>query len=49
MARLGSNGISEIKNHPFLKDVEWDSVQEGPPFIPLGKDIDTVYFPKAND
>ena len=22
--RLGKNGISEIKNHPWLKDVKWD-------------------------
>jgi hypothetical protein len=24
-------------------------MDETAPFIPLGRDIDTVYFPKAND
>jgi serine/threonine protein kinase len=48
--RLGSNGIDEIKNHDFFKDMDWNTLMEGPaPFIPLGRDVDTVYFPKAND
>ena len=49
-ARLGSNGIHEIKNHVFLKDINWDTIMTDiAPFIPLGKDEDAVYFPKAND
>lgn len=49
MMRLGSNGIEEIKNHIFFKDFNWDTFMDEPaPFIPLGKDVDTVYFPKAN-
>ena len=48
--RLGSDGIDSIKNHKFFKDINWDKLMEEPaPFIPLGKDEDAVYFPKAND
>lgn len=48
--RLGSNGIEEVKNHDFFKDMDWNDLMTGPaPFIPLGKDVDTVRFPKAND
>jgi len=47
--RLGSGGVDEIKNHPFFKNVDWDNWKEmDTPFIPVGKDIDTIYFPKAN-
>lgn len=35
--RLGYNGIHEIKNHPWLKSINWVKMaakQETPPFIP---------------
>ena len=48
--RLGSNGIQEIKDHPFFDGLDWDTVMtQQAPFLPVGRDIDTIYFPKAND
>ena len=48
--RLGSNGINEIKNHSFFSKTSWDTLMSEPaPFVPIGRDIDTVYFPNAND
>jgi Rho-associated protein kinase 2 len=51
--RLGSDGIKEVKDHPFFKndkDFSWDTLmEEGAPWVPVGKDIDATYFPKAND
>ena len=50
LKRLGSNGINEVKQHPFFAKTNWDTLMEEPaPFIPIGRDVDTVYFPKAND
>ena len=44
--RLGKNGIEEIKNHPFFKDVDWDNIRNTKaPFIPdIESDYDTKYF-----
>ena len=40
--RLGyKNGINEIKNHPWLKDINWKDLYNGkmnPPFIPYGEE-----------
>jgi len=39
--RLGLNGPSEVKNHPWLKDFPWDKLmnkQLSPPFMPANKD-----------
>lgn len=48
--RLGANGIDEIKKHPFFAGIDWDKImEEEPPFVPGGRDIDTEYFPKANE
>lgn len=46
MKRLGHNGIDEVKNHPFFKKINWETLLEEPSpyFIPLGKDLDAVYF-----
>jgi hypothetical protein len=34
--RLGRNGVSEIKSHPWFKNFNWKGVQEmKPPFIPV--------------
>lgn len=36
--RLGWNGIEEIKNHPWLADVDWRAIKEKSlrsPYIPL--------------
>ena len=50
LKRLGSGGIVEIKEHPFFKDIKWEKImEEPPPFVPRGRDIDADYFPKAND
>ena len=36
--RLGYSGIKEIKNHPWLKDIDWDSLKK--------KKIRSPYIPK---
>lgn len=44
--RLGYNGASEIKNHPWFKSINWNALHEmTPPFIPSVKSSnDTRYF-----
>jgi serine/threonine protein kinase len=46
--RLGSNGVDEIRFHPFFKNIEWDLIVKKrikPPFIPkMYSDIDTKYI-----
>ena len=44
--RLGKNGASEIKKHPFFNDIDWDNVRKiKAPFIPyLETEYDTKYF-----
>ena len=44
--RLGKNGSSEIKAHPFFKGINWLKIREmKPPFIPdIKNDYDTKYF-----
>ena len=47
-SRLGKNGSSEIKAHPFFKGINWLKIKEmKPPFIPqLSNDFDCRYFDK---
>lgn len=34
--RMGRNGVTEIKNHPWFKGFNWKTVQEmKPPFVPF--------------
>ena len=50
MKRLGSNGIQNIKDHCFFSKINWDTLMRDPaPFVPAGRDKDTIYFPNAND
>jgi serine/threonine protein kinase len=44
--RLGSNGVEEIKNHPFFKGVNWNTIRDmSAPFIPaLNSPTDTSHF-----
>lgn len=44
--RLGKNGVSEIKLHPFFEGVDWENIRTNKsPYIPkLKSDIDTEYF-----
>lgn len=46
--RLGAQGIDEIKNHPFLKGIEWDTLLLQPmenSFVPKPDDErDTTYY-----
>lgn len=44
--RLGSKGVEEIKNHPYLKDVDWKNVyEEEASFVPnIDNPEDTDYF-----
>jgi serine/threonine protein kinase len=39
--RLGSNGVDEIKKHPFFKDVDWSTLLE--------KNMENVFIPKPDD
>jgi len=44
--RLGANGVQEIKNHPYFKDVDWDHLyEEEAGFVPtISHPEDTDYF-----
>ena len=44
--RLGSKGVDDIKNHPYLKDVDWKNVyEEEASFVPnIDNPEDTDYF-----
>merc|ERR1712000_128204 len=46
--RLGANGVQEIKDHPFFKDINWDTLYLEPretTFVPRVRDpYDTGYF-----
>jgi serine/threonine protein kinase len=46
--RLGANGIGDVKEHPFFKDVNWELLIQKkikPPFVPVLKsNIDTKYI-----
>lgn len=46
--RLGARGIDEIKNHPFFKGIEWDTLLQQPmenSFVPKTEDErDTTYY-----
>jgi serine/threonine protein kinase len=49
--RLGRGGVSEIKNHPFFKGIDWDNIRElNAPIVPELKDqYDTKYFDTFED
>lgn len=41
MKRLGNNGPQEVKNHPWLKDIQWDLLGDQtlqPPYKPSETD-----------
>ncbi|XP_047339412.1 probable serine/threonine protein kinase IREH1 isoform X2 [Impatiens glandulifera] len=44
--RLGDRGASEVKQHPFFRDINWDTLaRQKAAFIPdSGNDLDTSYF-----
>lgn len=40
--RLGTNGIDEVKNHPWLADLDWKGIHNKAiksPYIPLVKTL----------
>ncbi|KAJ1979145.1 Serine/threonine-protein kinase [Dimargaris verticillata] len=45
--RLGRNGAYEIKQHPFFRGVDWETIRRArAPFVPQLRSItDTSYFP----
>ena len=49
--RLGATrGVQELKEHPFLADVNWDTLITDPaPWIPGGKEADDSNFPNARE
>ena len=49
--RLGAvKGIEELKEHPFLSDVNWQTlITDIAPWIPLGKEADVTNFPNAKE
>ncbi|KAL8149289.1 hypothetical protein AgCh_006335 [Apium graveolens] len=43
--RLGATGASEVKDHPFFKDINWDTLaRQKATFIPTAEALDTSYF-----
>ena len=44
--RLGKNGVQEIKEHPFFKNVDWNNLRNTKaPFVPdIKNDYDISYF-----
>lgn len=44
--RLGTNGIGEIKQHPFFRKIDWDNIQSiTPPYVPeLMGEVDCSNF-----
>ncbi|KAI8384454.1 uncharacterized protein BYT42DRAFT_529487 [Radiomyces spectabilis] len=44
--RLGFNGAQEVKNHPFFREIQWDTLlSDAPSFVPQPVDMeDTDYF-----
>ncbi|XP_057952350.1 probable serine/threonine protein kinase IREH1 isoform X2 [Malania oleifera] len=44
--RLGANGASEVKQHPFFKDINWDTLaRQKAAFVPSSESaFDTTYF-----
>ncbi|CAN6298053.1 unnamed protein product [Urochloa humidicola] len=44
--RLGANGASEVKQHPFFKDISWDTLaRQKAAFVPSSDSaLDTSYF-----
>ena len=49
--RLGKNGVGEIKQHPFFKEVNWDQIAHGPsPYRPSIKgNTDCTRFDKFDE
>jgi serine/threonine kinase 38 len=44
--RLGTNGVEEIKQHPFFEGVDWDHIRDTEaPWLPeLSDELDCKYF-----
>lgn len=49
--RLGAkDGIQELKDHPFLADVNWQTLSTDiAPWVPGGRDADVTNFPNAKE
>lgn len=49
--RLGSNGTSEIKRHPFFRGIDWNHLYEStPPYRPpITHELDTQNFEQYDD
>nr|POE67817.1 putative serine/threonine protein kinase ire [Quercus suber] len=45
ISKLGATGSKEVKQHPFFKDINWDTlVRQKAMFIPAAEGHDTSYF-----
>lgn len=43
--RLGATGANEVKDHPFFRDINWDTIaRQKATFIPTAEALDTSYF-----
>ncbi|KAJ6241219.1 non-specific serine/threonine protein kinase [Anaeramoeba flamelloides] len=51
--RLGNNGVTEIKSHPFFHGIDWDKIEKRkmtPPYIPkVNGETDTRHFEDFED
>eukprot|EP01027_Heterolobosea_sp_BB2_P022380 GEZU01032945.1.p2 GENE.GEZU01032945.1~~GEZU01032945.1.p2 ORF type:complete len:180 (-),score=81.62 GEZU01032945.1:323-862(-) len=49
--RIGSNGIEEIKRHPFFRGIDWENIRSQPAmFKPdIKNEIDTSYFDEFDE
>ena len=47
--RIGSNGVKEIKDHPFFEGIDWNNIRSTtPPFLPTIVCFFSILYHKPN-